>query len=106
MITEIVSFKIPAGMSRDAVLKDAKQTLDRWRGFPGLVRKTYLMADAETCVGIYMWETKDHARAGHDADWFEKAEERWGNRPTVTYCDTLMVLDNSLNQVVEYPPAT
>jgi hypothetical protein len=104
VITEIVSFKIPADMSRDAVLEDARQTLDRWRGFPGLLRKTFLMADAGTCMGIYMWESKDHALAGHDAAWLQKAEEKWGNRPVITYCDTLMVLDNSRDEVTEFPP--
>ena len=31
------------------------------------------------------------------------AEQRWGNRPTIEYFDTLMILDNLCNEVIENP---
>ncbi len=106
MITEIVSFKVTPGMSRDDVLEDARSTLDRWRGFPGLVRKTFLMGENDRCVGVYLWESKDHALQGHDAVWLDRAEARWGNRPDIRYFDTLMELNNGAGEVTEYPADT
>lgn len=102
MITEIVSFNIPKGTSRAQVLKDAKTTIDRWRGFPGLVRKYYVMQDAETAMGIYLWESLEAAKTGHDSIWLDKAEARWGNRPKISYYDTVMELDNRHDEIIEY----
>ncbi len=69
MITEIVSFEVPEGTSRNQVLEDAKTTIDRWSGFPGLVRKTFVRQDARTTMGIYLWESLETAKKGHDEAW-------------------------------------
>ena len=103
MITEIVSFKIPNGTPRDRVLEDVKTTIDRWWKFPGLVRKNYIRQDAETVMGIYFWESLEAAQKGHDAAWLQKAEDKWGNRPQISYYDTVMVLDNRHKEILEYP---
>ncbi len=103
MITEIVSFKVPSGTSRDQVLEDAKTTIDRWSGFPGLVRKTFVRQDEETTMGIYLWESLEAAKNGHDDAWLQKAEAKWGNRPQISYYDTVMVLDNRHGEILEYP---
>ncbi len=103
MITEIVSFKIPKGTSRDQVLEDAKTTIERWWKYPGLVRKNYVMQDAETVLGIYLWESPEAAKKGHDEAWLKKAEAKWGNRPQTQFYDTVMVLDNRHEEVLEYP---
>lgn len=103
MITEIVSFNIPKTTSRDQVLEDAKTTIDRWKGFPGLVRKTFVRKDADAVMGIYLWESLEAAKAGHDESWLKKAEMKWGNRPQISYYDTVMVLDNRHDEILEYP---
>jgi len=103
MITEIVSFNIPADMSRDQVLQDAKGTVERWWKFPGLVRKVYLRDGNDKAMGIYLWESLEAAKKGHDAVWLDRAEAKWGNRPQITYYDTTMVLDNLHEEVLEYP---
>lgn len=103
MITEIVRFKIRPGMSRDEVLEDSRSTIPRWRANSDLIRKMYVMPDDETCMGIYLWKSKEAAQKGHDQAWMERAEKHWGNRPEITYLDTLMVLDNRHDEVLEYP---
>jgi len=102
MITEIVTFRLKPGMTRQEMLEDARTTVDRWSGYPGLVRKTYAMADDQTGMGIYLWESRQHAEAGHDEAWLTKAEARWGVRPEITYHDTVMVLDNRAGEVLEF----
>lgn len=103
MITEIVSFKIPQGMSRAQVLKDAKTTIERWWKFPGLVRKVYLLDGDDGVMGIYLWENLGAAKKGHDAAWLDRAETKWGNRPQIRYFDTTMVLDNRHGEILEFP---
>jgi len=103
MITEIVSFNIPKTTSRDQVLEDARTTIDRWKGFSGLVRKTFVRKGADAVMGIYLWESLEAAKAGHDESWLKKAEMKWGNRPQISYYDTVMVLDNRHDEILEYP---
>ena len=75
MITEIVSFNRHPGVDRAQMLRDAAGTFERWTDYPGLVRKMF-MRDPDTLAtkGIYLWETLEHADAGYDADWLERAE--------------------------------
>ena len=104
MIIETVTFPITPGMTRDDVLADARTTIPRWQGFPGLVRKTYVMVGADAAMGIYHWETLAHAEKGHDEEWMQKATVKWGVRPKLERYDTVMVLDNRHDEILEYPP--
>jgi hypothetical protein len=103
MITEIVSFKIPPGTTRDQVLEDAKTTIDRWKNFSGLVRKVYLRDGDDVAMGIYQWESLEAAELGHDKAWLDNAEAKWGNRPEIKRFDTTMILDNRHNEILEFP---
>jgi len=104
MIVETVTFQILPGMSRDDVLADGRTTLERWTNFPGLVRKTFVMVDASTAMGVYLWESEVAADIGHDAAWLDRAEQHWGNRPRIVRYDALMELDNRHGEVLEFPP--
>ena len=103
MIVETVTFKVRPDMSYEDLMQSCRDTLDRWRGYPGLERKIYAMADAETAVGIYLWESREHAEKGHDDAWLDEAERLWGNRPQIAYLDAMMILDNRLDEVCEFP---
>ena len=75
MITEIVSFNRHPGMDRGEMVRNAAGTFERWTDYPGLVRKMF-MCDLDTLAtkGIYLCETLEHADAGYDAAWLERAE--------------------------------
>ncbi|MBZ0217251.1 MAG: hypothetical protein K8F25_11895, partial [Fimbriimonadaceae bacterium] len=94
---------IKPGMSRGDVLEQARGTLDRWRANPDLIQKSYVMPDEHSAMGIYLWKSKEAAQKGHDDAWMARAEDYWGNRPQITYFDTLMVLDNLHDDVLENP---
>lgn len=105
MIVETVTFKVRPGMSHDDLMESCRQTLDRWRGYPGLERKMYTTADDDTAVGIYLWQTREQAETAHDEDWLMTAERLWGYRPRICYFDVLMILDNRHDEVLEFPQA-
>lgn len=102
MILETITFQIRTGMSREDVVADARTTLERWSGFPGLEQKVFAMADETTAMGVYLWRSRADADNGHDAEWFDRAEAHWGNRPERKLCDVLMVLDNRHDDVREF----
>ena len=42
MITEVVTFKLPRGLTREKLITNYRQTAPKWRENPDLVRKNYL----------------------------------------------------------------
>ncbi|WP_323784352.1 monooxygenase [Thalassovita sp.] len=95
MITEIVTFDLPADMSREEVLARYQATLPRWRANPELIRKTYLYdPDGNRGGGVYLWKSVEAAKAAHDADWCRMAEETYGCAPRFDYFEAPLILEN------------
>lgn len=96
MITEIVTFDLPAGMTRDAAVALFEKSVPRWRANPALVRKYYLF-DGERGIGggVYLWPAIEDARAAHDAQWCAMAERLYGAAPRFEYFETPLIVDNS-----------
>lgn len=95
MITEIVTFDIRDGLTRDEVLALYEQTLPRWRANPDLIRKTYLYDEAgQRGGGIYLWRNIEAAKHAHDADWCAMAERMYGCAPRFDYYETPLLLEN------------
>ena len=68
MITELVTFKLPAAATREDVFEKFARTAEKWRQNPDLVRKYYLF-DAMSGVagGVYLWRTRADAIASSAA---------------------------------------
>ncbi|CUH65250.1 hypothetical protein TG4357_01759 [Thalassovita gelatinovora] len=95
MITEIVTFDLPADMSRDDVLARYQATLPRWRANPELIRKTYLYdPDGKRGGGVYLWKTLAAAQAAHDAEWCRMAEDTYGSAPRFDYFEATLFVEN------------
>lgn len=102
MICEIVKFQVRAGSSRDDVLADARSVAERWRGEADLVRKHFLFDGAGETIGLYLWKNKEAAVAAHDETWRRRIREAHGSDPSISYYDTLMIVDNEAGTVTEY----
>ncbi|WP_372610605.1 hypothetical protein [Aquicoccus sp.] len=96
MITEIVQFDLPAGMTRDEAVALYQGTVPRWEANEKLVRKYYLF-DAEAGIGggVYLWPSVEDAKAAHDAAWCDMAEKTYGSRPRFQYFETPLIVDNA-----------
>lgn len=95
MITEIVTFPIPAGMTRDEVIALYERSVPIWKANPDLLRKNYLYdAEAGTGGGIYTWKTLEAAHQGHDAAFRARIRETFGGEAEFAYFDTPIVVDN------------
>ncbi len=107
MITEIITFAIPDGMTRDDVVANYRRSAPTWRANPDLIRKNYLF-DAETrrAGGVYLWRSMEAARRARDADWLERVRRTYGSEPTVQYFETPLVADNALGKtIIDEDPA-
>ena len=102
MITELVLFDLPPGMTRDQLVANFRKTAPNWRANPELIRKNYLFdAAAGQGGGVYLWRDVAAAKRWHDDAWQAKAAEIYGARPTIRYFETPIVVDNAAGQIVE-----
>ncbi len=104
MITELVLFDLPAGISREQVVEGMRATATAWRANAELVRKNYLYDAANgKAGGAYLWPSIEAAQRGHDAAWRARIKAMYGNEPVIRYFDTPLIVDNALGQTIEPP---
>ena len=96
MITAIVNFKLPDGLTEDAAAKLFQETAPRYQAMAGLVRKYYLH-DPETGIGggCYLFEDMAAAKAVFNDDWQALLKEKYGATPDVRYFQTPVIVDNA-----------
>lgn len=102
MITELVLFDVPKGMTREQVVELMRDSLDRWRNCPDLIRKNCIYdAKAGQAGGAYLWPDVASAQRWHDDAWKRRVLDVYGSVPVFRYFETPFVIDNAVNEVVE-----
>ena len=95
MITEIVTFKLPAGSKREDIFAAFDKTAAIWSENPDLVRKNYLYdAEAGVAGGVYLWKEKAHALKWHGEEFRQRVKELYAATPTSQFFETPIVVDN------------
>jgi len=94
MITAIVRFPLPRGMSPDDVKAAYEHSAPQFRGAAGLIRKYYLLGADQTGGGVYLWESREAAETMYSDTWRQRISERFGAPPRIEYFDTPLVIDN------------
>ena len=102
MITEIIIFGVPEGMSREEVVANFRRSAPGWRANPDLIRKSYLFdAENRRAGGVYLWRNMDAARRARDAVWVDRVRRTYGSEPIVQYFETPLVADNALGETID-----
>ena len=100
MLTEIVTIKLPAGMTRDEVISNFETTAPTWRENPDLIRKNYLFdANKGVAGGVYLWRERVHADKWHGAQFRKMARETYGSEPNIQFFETPIVVDNLAGEI-------
>lgn len=96
MITEIVTFKLPEGMTHKDVMANFEKTASKWKANPDLIRKNYLV-DAKNGVagGVYLWKERAHAEKWHGEAFRNMVKEVYGSEPEIQFFETPIVVDNA-----------
>ena len=86
--------------SRESAVASARNTAPTYTALKakGLVRKYYLNGDAGG-GGVYLWQSEAAARAWYTPEWEKRVEAAFGARPTVTYYENNVVVDNEADEV-------
>ncbi|MBQ0822038.1 YdhR family protein [Microvirga terrae] len=95
MITAIVRFPLPEGLSSDEVKAAYEHFAPQFRGAAGLIRKYYLLGAERTGGGVYLWESLEAVERMYSDAWRQRIAERFGASPQIEYFDTPLVIDNA-----------
>jgi len=102
VITEIITFRLPEGMTREEVMANYRRSAPAWRANPDLIRKNYLYdAGSRRGGGVYLWRNIEAARRARDAAWLERVRRNYGSEPVVQYFETPIVADNAMGRTIE-----
>ena len=102
MITELVLFDLPAGISREQVVTGMRASADAWRANSELVRKNYLYDAANSKAGgAYLWPSVEAAQRGHDTEWRARIKSMYGSEPVIRYFETPLIVDNAADKLIE-----
>ena len=95
MITVIVYFKLPVGMTREEIIPKFEQTTQKWRDNQDLIRKNYLIdLGRKTAGGVYLWKEKMHAEIWLGAEFRKMVKDNYGEEPTFQFFENPIVIDN------------
>lgn len=102
MITEIVLFRLPEGMSREDALAKYRLSVPTWQANPDLIQKAYLFdAGSRRGGGVYLWKNIEAAKRGHGPAFQERIRSTYGAEPEFQYFETPIVIDNAAKQVID-----
>jgi hypothetical protein len=67
----------------------------------GLVRKYYLLSeDGQSAASVYLWSSRQLAEAFFTQEWMEFMRLKYGYRPTVTFYECPVIVDNAYGEVI------
>ena len=101
MITALIQIKLPEPMAKDKAQDVFAGTAPKYREVKGLIRKYYLLSeDGATAGGIYLWKSREAAERLYTDDWKTFIMQKYGTKPSVTYFDSPVIVDNLVGKVI------
>ena len=102
MITVIVYFKLPEGITREEIIPKFEQTTQKWLDNQDLIRKNYLIdLDKGIAGGVYLWKEKMHAKIWLGAEFRKMVKDNYGEEPTFQFFETPIVVDNITGDITK-----
>ena len=101
MITTLVQIKLLEPLSIDKAQEIFASTAPKYRKIQGLIRKYYLLSeDGETAGGVYLWKSREATGQLYTDDWQMFIMQKYGTKPSVTYFDSPVIVDNLAGQII------
>src|SRR5690349_12144499 len=102
MITALVQFSLPEPISLAEAARRFESSAPKYQNLKGLVRKYYLRGeDGRTAGGVYLWESRAAAEAVYNGEWRARVEQLYGSKPTISWFDTPVIVDNAAGAVTK-----
>ena len=102
MITVICQFGLSKEFTPEKARAAFQESAARFTKLPGLIRKYFLLSEDGTSAGsVYLWESRKPAEAFFTEDWRDFIQGKYGYRPTVTYYECPVVVDNRSGEAIQ-----
>ena len=102
MYISVVEIDLPPETDVTALRNVFSEAGRRYTDVEGLLRKYYTLKDDKVTGGVFVWDTLEHAEAGHaDPAWHKIITDRYGSAPRVTYYEVPVIVDNVMGEVLE-----
>lgn len=102
MITEVVLWRLPEGVSKDEVTAKFRASIPAWQNRPELIHKAFLFDEQTRRIGgVYLWTTMEAAKEAHGPSFQERIKANFGAMVEFQYFETPIVIDNQAKQVVD-----
>lgn len=76
------TYEVPPQLTEPAIREQFSAVAGNYLEVPGLIRKYFgFTEDAAQVIGIYLWESKEHADRFYSPEWIAGVTERWGAEP-------------------------
>ncbi len=102
MIVTIIQFALDESIDGDRARAMFADSIEKFFGMTGLNRKYYLLSeDAAASASVYLWDSRERAENFFTDAWMDFIGEKYGHRPTVTYYECPIVIDNVTHEVLK-----
>ena len=102
MISEIVLFRLPDGMSRKDAMAKYRARIPVWQGNQDLIHKAFLYDETtKRGGGVYLWKNIEAAKRSHGTAYQEAIRSVFGSNPEFQYFEAPIVVDNAAKQVLD-----
>jgi hypothetical protein len=102
MISEIVTWELPEGMTKDEVTAKFRASVPVWQTKSDLIHKAFLFDEPSRRAGaVYLWKSLAPAKEAHGDAFRDRIRSTFGATPDFQYFDTPIVIDNKAKQVTE-----
>jgi len=102
MIAVICQFGLSSQYTPERARAVFKESTEKFIGMPGLIRKYFLLAeDGRSAASVYLWESRRPAEAFFTEQWKDFMVGKYGFRPTVSYYECPVVIDNHFEDVIK-----
>lgn len=101
MIATVVEFQLSDAFTPDRARTAFRESAAKFLKMRGLIRKYYLLSEEGTAAaGVYLWEAREPAEAFFSEEWKCFMKGKYGDRPTVTYYECPVVVDNLTGETI------
>jgi hypothetical protein len=102
MISEIVLFQLPEGMSREDAIAKYRARVPIWQANPDLIHKAFLYDEASRRGGgVYLWKNVEAAKKAHGPAFQDGIQSLFGSKPEFQYFEAPIVIDNGAKEVID-----
>jgi hypothetical protein len=82
MISEIVLFSLPEGLSREEAMSKYRARVPVWQSNPDLIHKAFLYdEESRRGGGVYLWKNIEAAKKAHGPAFQEAIQSIFGAKP-------------------------